>query len=192
MKRTLPLKIVIPLVLGIIASLAVAVYAELGYRRLEVANKQMAVALEMQAILQEVLLLVVDAETGQRGFLLTGNNIYLEPYEASLQKFDVAFNSLRELLVAHATSDQRNAAGRFNNLVGRRLAELELTITLYRKEGPAADSTGPNHIKYEKIFDFHESYFQGVTKHVEYGKNIEKNPSLLFRPVCPLKWAKTW
>ena len=46
-KSALPLKIVIPLVLGILVSLAIAVYAELGFRRLEVANRQMAIALEM-------------------------------------------------------------------------------------------------------------------------------------------------
>jgi hypothetical protein len=34
-----------------VASLAIAVYAELGFRRLEIANRQMAVALEMEATL---------------------------------------------------------------------------------------------------------------------------------------------
>ena len=72
MKPVLPLKVVAPLVLGIIASLAITVYAELGYRRLEYANQQMALALEMLASLHETLALIVDAETGQRGYLLTG------------------------------------------------------------------------------------------------------------------------
>ena len=49
MKSVLPIRIVLPLVLGIAASLAIAVYAELGYRRLELANRQMAIALEMQS-----------------------------------------------------------------------------------------------------------------------------------------------
>ena len=37
--------------------------------------------------------------------------------------------------------------------------------------GPLARSTGPKHGKKGKIFDFHETYFPEVTKHVEYGKN---------------------
>ena len=61
-----------PLVLGIAASLAIAVYAELGYRRLELANRQMAVALEMQATVHETLALIVDAETGQRAISSRG------------------------------------------------------------------------------------------------------------------------
>jgi CHASE3 domain sensor protein len=81
-KSALPLKLVIPLVLGIVASLAIAVYAELGYRRLESANRQMAVSLAMQAAVHQTLALITDAETGQRGYLLTGKDEYLGPYKA--------------------------------------------------------------------------------------------------------------
>src|SRR5438874_2084803 len=82
----------VPLVLGVVVSLAIAVYAELGYRRLEIANRQMAVALEMQANLLETMALIVDAETGERGFLLTGKDDYLEPYNAALPKINNAFH----------------------------------------------------------------------------------------------------
>jgi len=96
-KSALPLKLVIPLVLGIVASLAIAVYAELGYRRLESANRQMAVALAMQAAVHQTLALITDAETGQRGFLLTGKEEYLGPYKASIPKIEGEFSKLREL-----------------------------------------------------------------------------------------------
>ena len=42
------------------------------------------------------------------------------------------------------------------------------------------------------FFDFRKNYFVKVTKHAEYGKIIEKNLTLLFRPVGPFDWAKTW
>jgi signal transduction histidine kinase len=132
------MKIVLPLVLGIVASLAIAVYAELGYRRLEVANRQMAVALEMQATLNETLALVVDAETGQRGYLLTGKEEYLAPYTSALPKMDGAFSRLRELLVQNGSAEQRDALGRLNGLVGKKLAEMEASIALYKKDGPQA------------------------------------------------------
>ena len=111
LKSVLPLKIVIPLVLGIVASLAIAVYAEFGFRRLEIANRQMAVALEMEAALHEALGLIVDAETGQRGYLLTGKEEYLQPYQAALPKIGDAFHRLRELLVVHGTVEQRDTSG---------------------------------------------------------------------------------
>jgi signal transduction histidine kinase len=138
LKSALPLRIVIPLVLGIIASLAIAVYAELGFRRLEVANRQMAVALEMEAALHESLALIVDAETGQRGYLITGKEEYLQPYQAALPKIGDAFHRLRELLVAHGTVEQRDALGTLNELFGKKLAELEAVIALYKKDGPEA------------------------------------------------------
>jgi signal transduction histidine kinase len=137
-KFELPLKVVLPLVLGIIASLAIAVNAELGYRRLESANRQMAMAVEMQAAVHETLALIVDAETGQRGYLLTGKEEYLTPYTAALPKFDGAFAKLRELLAERGTPAQRDSVGRFNNLVGRKLAELEAAVALYRKDGAQA------------------------------------------------------
>ena len=135
-KRVLPLKIAVPLVLGIVASLSIAVYSELGYRRLEVANREMAVALEMQATLHLTLALVVDAESGERGFLLTGRDDYLQPYTAALPKIEGAFSALRELLVTNGTANQRDATGRINNLVGKKLAEMEAAILMYRKDGP--------------------------------------------------------
>ncbi len=136
--RVLPLKIAAPLVLGIVASLSIAVYSELGYRRLEVANREMSVALEMQSTLHATLALVVDAESGQRGFLLTGRDDYLQPYVTSLPKIDGTFNTLRELLVMNGTASQRDALGRINNLVGKKLAEMEASILMYRKDGPEA------------------------------------------------------
>ncbi len=104
MKSVLPLKVVVPLVLGIIASLAIAVYSELGYRRLESANRQMSLALEMQASLNATLALITDAETGERGYLLTGQEEYLAPYRAAIPKIDSEFNRLREMLVTGGSS----------------------------------------------------------------------------------------
>jgi signal transduction histidine kinase len=137
-KSALPLKVVLPLVLGIVASLAIAVYAELGYRRLESANRQMATALEMQAGLHESLALIVDAETGQRGFLLTGRDEYLAPYNTAVPKVESALSRVREMLVERGTPQERATFGRLNNLVGKKLAELEAAIALYKKDGPQA------------------------------------------------------
>ena len=135
MKSSLSYKIVLPLVLGIIASLAIMVYAELGYRRLEVANERMAAALEMQVSLHEVLALVVTAETAQRGYMLTNNSEYLQPYVEALPKIDAPLSHLRELLRTNGTKEQRESVARFNNLIGKKLAEMEAVIVLYQMEG---------------------------------------------------------
>jgi len=138
MKSPFPLKIVLPLALGIVVSLGIVVYAEFSYRSLESANRQMASAVIMQSTLHETLALVIDAETGQRGYMLTGKDEYLEPYNQALMQLEETFNRLRELLVHNGTPAQRESVGRFNNLVGKKLAELEVTLALHRAEGPEA------------------------------------------------------
>jgi signal transduction histidine kinase len=138
MKLALPLKVVVPLVLGIIVSLAIVVYAEFGYRRLESANQQMSTALHVETTLNAALALIVDAETGQRGYLLTGNAEYLTPYNNALPKVDGVFRELRELLVQHGSAPQRESLGRLNRLTGKRLSELESAIALYKKDGMEA------------------------------------------------------
>ena len=100
--RLLPLKVLFPLLLGVALSMGILVFSELGFRRLEAANRTMAVSLEMQSTLHEVLALIVDAETSQRGYLLTAQPEYLDPYRAALPKIDDRFNRLRALAAQHA------------------------------------------------------------------------------------------
>jgi signal transduction histidine kinase len=72
---------------------------------------------------------IVDAETGQRGYLLTGKNEYLQPYAAALKDIDVAFN----LLDAHY-QDEAQAKGMvvlLHNLTESKLSELAITVRLY-------------------------------------------------------------
>lgn len=136
MKSPFPLRIVLPLALGIFVSLGIVVYAEFSYRSLDSANRQMAAAVIMQSTLHETLALVIDAETGQRGYMLTGNVEYLEPYNRAIVTLDEAFGRLRELVGKNGTVAQRTGVAHFNNLVGKKLAELESTLALYKAEGP--------------------------------------------------------
>ena len=52
------------------------------------------IVLERLATLIQAL---VDAETGQRGYIITGENNYLEPYQASFGVIDKDVRDLREL-----------------------------------------------------------------------------------------------
>jgi signal transduction histidine kinase len=51
----------------------------------------------IQAI-QETLVLMTDAETGQRGYLITGRNEYLEPFDRARTRFAPALERLRGLI----------------------------------------------------------------------------------------------
>ncbi|HNY46262.1 MAG TPA: CHASE3 domain-containing protein, partial [Casimicrobium sp.] len=69
---------VLPLAVLAVASLIAL--NELGYRRSSEAAQSMVNEQEKRSALNTLLQQVLDAETGQRGFLLTGDEKYLQPY----------------------------------------------------------------------------------------------------------------
>ena len=138
MKILFPLKVLVPLALGVVVSLAVLAFAELGYRRLETANRSTSNALAMQAAVNEVLARVADAETGQRGFLLTGDTKYLQPYRDAAPKIDERWAQLRGMISDSTPMSLRNHFSRLNNLIGKKMNELELTLAMNEKSGREA------------------------------------------------------
>ena len=91
---------------------------------------------KVKEALSNVLSSVKDAETGQRGFVLTGEQRYLEPYAAAIKVVDRHIQDLREM-----TSDNPNQQKRLATLqpiVANKLAELAETIALRREHGERA------------------------------------------------------
>ncbi|HYL59635.1 MAG TPA: CHASE3 domain-containing protein [Candidatus Acidoferrales bacterium] len=138
MKPSLPLRILIPLLLGIVALLAIAVYVELGVRRLLIATRQVAGALEMAAAILGALALIVDAETRNRGYVITGRDEYLRPYQAAVPKIGDALHRLGELVAVDGRSEQRDMIGQLNALCGKQLVELEEVVALGERDGSEA------------------------------------------------------
>lgn len=71
-----------------------------------------------------------DAETGQRGFLLTQNEVYLEPYNAALDEIEAQFAGLEKLLAPYPQAAEPVATLR--NDIDFKLAEMKRTIELVR------------------------------------------------------------
>jgi methyl-accepting chemotaxis protein len=74
-----------------------------------------------------------DAETGQRGFIITGEESYLEPYKDALPAFKATFADVKKL-----TSDNPRQQRRLDAiapLAEKKLAELKQTIDLRRNQG---------------------------------------------------------
>jgi len=138
MKNTFPLKVLLPLALGVIVSIAILVFSEFGYRRLDEANRTITGALEMQTRVNDVMALVTDAETGQRGFLLTGDASYLEPYRAAVARILPTLVELREAVQRNGSTKERDGVTSLSNLVGKKVNELEATLLLYEKNGREA------------------------------------------------------
>ena len=74
---------------------------------------------------------LLEAETGQRGFLLTGRDSYLEPYQAALQDIERSLQRLRELQTGEVQLAPQVAG--IEEGTRQKLAELATTIDLYLK-----------------------------------------------------------
>jgi CHASE3 domain sensor protein len=74
-----------------------------------------------------------DAETGQRGFLLTGEDRYLIPYRQALADVPVILDNLKRTTATRP--DQAERAEKLRPLVKDKLDELKETVDLRRREG---------------------------------------------------------
>ncbi len=74
---------------------------------------------------------MLDAETAQRGYLLTGRSEYLQPYERALKDIDDAF----DLLERYYAGEPQSLAllARLRSQTDAKLSELALTIRLHQQ-----------------------------------------------------------
>src|SRR4051794_23399667 len=86
--------------------------------------------------LETLLSLLKDMETGQRGFLLTGDAKYLEPYNAARDEVLPALQRLRE--GAAGDEAQRRRLDRLQKLIQEKLDELAETLEVRKKQGEKA------------------------------------------------------
>jgi signal transduction histidine kinase len=83
--------------------------------------------------LQKLLTLIIDAETGQRGFIITGEQIYLEPYYRSLNLIARQQDTLA-VLAGNDTLLSRRLTG-IDSLIRMRLNLLQKVIHARQTQG---------------------------------------------------------
>ena len=85
---------------------------------------------EVKVTLEEILVRLIDAETGQRGFIITGEEHYLEPYNIALLEIDGKIEYLRELTGDNPV--QQKNIGMLEPMIDDKFDELQETIGLIR------------------------------------------------------------
>jgi CHASE3 domain sensor protein len=86
---------------------------------------------EVKQHVTDLLSLLKDAETGQRGFVITGEDPYLAPYQAALDGIPKAIKELRTLTIDSPTQQKR--MDQLEPLIGEKLFELHRTVEMRRK-----------------------------------------------------------
>lgn len=125
-RTTLAVGVLLPIVLiGIPALLAFRTERDLK-RSFEMVTHTLAVERAVQSLVSTL----VDAETGQRGFLLTRREVYLEPYEAARARVAQQVADLRLLTADNPSQQQR--LDELQPLIRDRLALLAETVARER------------------------------------------------------------
>ena len=118
-------------ILLIAANIAISVVAYQNTTKLVAAHDEATELHKTQKIADEVLQLLTDAKTGQRGYLITGEERYLEPYNVAIVSIA---NKLKQLNSSHPAIAAQHP-GSLNTLVNAKIGELNETITLRRRAG---------------------------------------------------------
>ena len=116
--------------LALAGAVVVITINEIGYRQAQQTLQTLTDRYERRLVVTRLWRQLLDAETGQRGYLLTGRDSYLEPYRAALLEIEASLDKLSGL----RTGDPQLAAQIAGIEEGTRqkLAELSTTIDLYR------------------------------------------------------------
>lgn len=118
------------LTLAALAALALIGINEAGFQQSNRALQDVGDAQKARGALNLMLQNVLDAETGQRGFLLTGEARYREPYDQAVKQVDGHLATLQALYAGRPAELAR--LGELSKHVARKLAEMEMSVRLRR------------------------------------------------------------
>jgi signal transduction histidine kinase len=108
--------------------------AAAGQSRLNAANERVHASQLRQQALSEFIALLTDAESGQRGYLLTGESSYLQPFTEAVATVGAALDRVREAYGGRADSAEFQQQ-ELRTLTGKKLGELEETLALFKTRG---------------------------------------------------------
>jgi signal transduction histidine kinase/CheY-like chemotaxis protein/CHASE3 domain sensor protein len=132
----LDLSVAIGLGAALVFFVASGVIAYLNFDALRIGNQRIVQTHQAIVSLDELLSQVQDAETGQRGYLLTGEEPYLAPYSIALQAIPAQLDKIAQITSINSGQDERLVVLRQH--IDAKLAELAQTIELRRAGQDAA------------------------------------------------------
>ena len=115
----------------IIIMAGVGIISKLTTNRLVDSERWVTYTYKIERSLNDVNERLLDAETGQRGFILTLQDEYLEPYHQAVDGFEEAFDELRALLQHNQLQTER--LNELEQLAQEKLDELNETVTLIQQ-----------------------------------------------------------
>jgi signal transduction histidine kinase len=121
---------VVPLAVGFVLLTGVVAVTAWFVSRQESANKWVQHTLEVRERLARILSVLQDAETGQRGYLLTADESYLDPFKRAMAEYDSDIEKLGAAIADNET--QKQAVSSLRTVAEDRIAVLQKGINVMR------------------------------------------------------------
>lgn len=124
-------RMAVSLPLAVLAAVAMVAINEVGYQRSNQALDAMAHTQTTRISIHQMMQNMLDAETGLRGYLLTSDERYLEPYNKAIASINGNMDQLRELFMSDP--EDLTTFAPLSRQVSRKTAEMELSLRLFRE-----------------------------------------------------------
>lgn len=140
----------IVITLACAAAAGMVFISEASYQDSADSLRELGEVANARLVIQRLTRGLLDAETGQRGYLLTSRTEYLQPYKEALKNID---ESLKSLDVYYKQDPKSSVVlTKMHNLTEIKLAEIAATIQLHDKgENEAANNLVASGIGKEKM-----------------------------------------
>jgi signal transduction histidine kinase len=128
--RAIPKMLLLPIVFAAVLTLVAIGFSEYHFSSTQYGIDQLRIERERYEAVDRIYTLLVNAENGQRGYLLTGNAEYLQALELANMELSRMQNRLA-VGFAGRPAELDNADG-LRQLATRKLIELQTTVQLYK------------------------------------------------------------
>lgn len=113
--------------------IAIGIGVFIGARRFIADSRLVAHTHEVIGRIDEIQAMVLDAESAERGYLLTGSQAYLVDYQMSIERLPLLLTSLSRSI--DDNPEQRENAHKLAELVQRRLGQIQHVVDIYDRQG---------------------------------------------------------
>jgi CHASE3 domain sensor protein len=111
-----------------VVMVVIGIVSKLTTNKLVESNGWVSHTYQVEAELEDITNFLVDAEAGQRGFILTQKANYLQPYNTSVANFEKTFDEVNKLI--QDNPEQVTRLNQVKQLAKDKMAELAETIEL--------------------------------------------------------------
>jgi len=116
--------------IGLVALLAMVGLSFWMLERTRASTEEVLATREMRSALADLFSVMQDAETGQRGYLLTGEERYLQPYDDAVVAVEAGIKKVEG--VARRQQEEGDFIAKLRPTIAGKLAELKKTVDLKR------------------------------------------------------------